>query len=295
MDFSKLKGAIYFDGKFIDSKKANIHVLNHSLHFATSIFEGIGVYNSKPLFLSEHIDRLFKSAQLMELKINKSKKKLEQISKKLLKLNKIDNGYIRPVIFRSSHSMSPETQNCKSIIVIAAWKWGKLFSKDAISLSVSKFPKLNNKIYPIEAKSSGSYQISVIERSKLEKTKYDDCLMLDLKGNIAETSACNIFWIKNNIIHTASDHSILSGITRKCIIKLCKIHKIKIKIGDFKLKNLLHSDYVFTTGTAAEIQKVKSVKEKKFKTDSSLIEFLKKEYEYVKNYSPNYIREIKKI
>ena len=94
--------------------------------------------------------------------------------------------------------MSPETKLCKSEIAIAAWKWGKLFDKPALSLEISKYPKLNSKIYPINAKSSGSYQTSVLARADLEKTKFDDCLMVDLKGNVAETSACNIFWIKNH-------------------------------------------------------------------------------------------------
>ena len=116
MDFSKLNGKIYFQNKFVDSKRAKVHVLNHSLHFATAIFEGIGVYNGNPLFLKEHLKRLIYSAKLMSLEINKSIDQLEKISLKLLKYNKINNGYIRPLVFRSSHSMTPDTQNCKSII-----------------------------------------------------------------------------------------------------------------------------------------------------------------------------------
>ena len=116
MDFSKLNGKIFFQNKFIDSKKAKVHVLNHSLHFATSVFEGIGVYNNKPLFLGEHIDRLFLSADLMRLNVSFPKKKIIKICNRLVKINKINNGYIRPLIFRSSHSMSPETKNCKSLI-----------------------------------------------------------------------------------------------------------------------------------------------------------------------------------
>ena len=113
----------------------------------------------------------------------------------MIKINKIENGYIRPIIFRSSHSMSPETRNCKIHIVIACWKWGNLFKSNAISLDIAKYPKLNKKIYPIEAKSSGSYQTSVIAGLTLSK-KYDDSLMLDVKGNVAESSACNILDLK---------------------------------------------------------------------------------------------------
>jgi branched-chain amino acid aminotransferase len=189
MDFSKLKGKIFYKNKFIYARKANIHVLNHSLHFSSSVFEGIRVYNKKPLFLSEHLDRLYISSKLMELKVDINKKKLILIIEKLIKLNKINNGYIRPIVFRSSHSMSPETKNCKSIIAIAAWKWGTLFNMEkGISLMLAKYPKLNKSIFPIHAKSSGSYQVAVISRVEADKKKFDDCLMLDLKGNVAEST-----------------------------------------------------------------------------------------------------------
>ena len=293
MDFSKLNGKIFFQNKFIDSKKAKVHVLNHSLHFATSVFEGIGVYNNKPLFLGEHIDRLFLSADLMRLNVSFPKKKIIKICNRLVKINKINNGYIRPLIFRSSHSMSPETKNCKSIIAIASWNWGKLFNKSSLSLNISKYPKLNENIYPTQAKSSGSYQVSVLERSKIEKTKFDDCLMLDLKKNIAETSACNIFWIKNNTVYTPKKHSILNGVTRRCIIELCLKNKIKIKINDYKLKHIISADSVFMTGTAAEIQIVKKIEKIKYETKSEIIEFLKKKYEILKKQSPYYIKDIK--
>lgn len=292
MDFSKVNGKIFFNNSFVESKKAKVHVLNHSLHFATSIFEGIGVYNNKPLFLGEHINRLFLSADLMRLKINLTKNKILDVCNKLVKINKIDNGYIRPLIFRSSHSMSPETSNCKSQVAIASWKWGKLFKKKFLSLSISKYPKLNEKIYPTQAKSSGSYQISVIERSRIEKTKFDDCLMLDMNKNVAETSACNIFWIKKNTVYTPKEHSILNGVTRKCIIKLCKDNNIKLKINDYKIKNLLSAESVFITGTAAEIQMVKNIENKKFQIKSNIIEFLKYKYENLKKIGPNFIKYI---
>lgn len=295
MNFSQLEGKIYFQNKFINNKKAKIHVLNHSLHFASAIFEGIGVYNGKPLFLKEHLKRLYKSATLMKLNINKSIKQLETISRKLVKINNIKNGYIRPVIFRSSHSMSPETQSCKTITCIASWEWSRLFSDNkGISLNLSKYPKLNTNIYPIEAKSSGSYQTSVIARVESFKKKFDDCLMLDLKKNIAESSACNIFWIKKNIIYTSLKHSILNGITRQTIIEICKQFKIKLKMGNFKLKHINNADNVFLTGTAAEIQSVKKINNIKFKPDTNLLKFLKNRYDIIKKNYPNEIKEVKK-
>ena len=287
MDFSRLNGKIFFEKKFINSKKANIHVLNHSLHFSASVFEGIGVYNKNPLFLSEHLDRLYISAKLMKLKIKFSKKKLTSIIKKLIRLNKINNGYIRPIVFRSSHSMSPETKNCKSLIAVAAWKWGTLFSnKKGITLMVSKYPRLNSSIFPIHAKSSGAYQIAVISRVEADRKKFDDCLMLDLKGNIAESTACNIFWIKNSTIYTPKEHSILKGITRKAVMSICKKKKIKVIVGNFKFKSIKNADSVFVTGTAAEIQVVRKIKNINYKIDSVIINSIKEEYNKLKMKSP---------
>ena len=172
MDFSKIKGKIFFNNDFIASKKANIHILNHSLHFATAVFEGIRVYNSKALFIKDHIKRLYSSCKMMQLKINYSPQTLEKITEKLIKMNKLSNGYIRPIVFRSSHSMSPETENCKTLIGIACWEWGNLFDNNSgITINLSKYPRLNKKVYPIEAKSSGSYQTSVISRVESKKKK----------------------------------------------------------------------------------------------------------------------------
>ena len=293
MDFSKLNNKIYFKDKFIEAKNARIHVLNHSLHFASSVFEGIRVYNSKPLFLIDHIDRLSLSAKLIGLEYPIIRKKIEKVIIKLIKINNIKDGYIRPIVFRSSNSMSPETTECKSLLAIAIWKWGNLFGNEkGIKLNISKFPKLNDKIYPIQAKSSGSYQTSVISRIDSRKKKYDDCLMLDLKGNIAESSACNVFWIKKNILYTSKKHSILDGITRKAVIRIAKKNKIKIYIGDYSLKSLIKADSVFLTGTAAEIQPIKKILNNTFKVDSKLINFFKNEYEKLKKDCPNKVNNI---
>ncbi len=295
MDFSKLKGQIYLDKKFLNCDKAKIHVLNHSLHFASSVFEGIRVYDKKILFLEDHLKRLINSSKIMKLNLNYSLKRLSDLNHLIIKKNRIKDGYIRPLVFRSSHSMSPETENCYTQLAIAAWKWKVLFGNESgIKINLSRYPKLNSKIYPIEAKSSGSYQTSVISKIESQKKNYDDCLMLDLNGNIAETTACNIFWIKDNIVYTSKKHSILDGITRQAILEFCKIKKIKVRIGDYKLKHILKSECVFVTGTAAEIQFVKRIEKNKFKKNSIFNE-LKSCYQIIKDNPPEKISDIKKL
>ena len=295
MDFSKLNGKIYLENKFVDSKKAKIHILNHSLHFASSVFEGIRVYNKKVLFLDDHMRRLIKSSKIMNLNLNYSLKRLNELAFLLIKKNKIEDGYIRPLVFRSSHSMSPETNNCKTQIALAAWKWKTLFdNENGIKLNISKYPKLNSKIYPIEAKSSGSYQTSVLSKIYSNKKGFDDSLMLDLNQNIAETTACNIFWIKNNKVYTSKKHSILNGITRQAVLELCRIKKIKVSIDNFKIGHLKSADCVFLTGTAAEIQFVKKINKSQFIKNSIFYE-LKNCYEILKNKPPLKISQIKKL
>ena len=146
MDFSNLKGTIYLNNKFVPSKKSQIHILNHSLHFASSVFEGIAVYNKKPFLSNDHFKRLINSSKLLKLNLNKNVTQLNNIANILIKKNKIINGYIRPIVFRSANSMSPDTEECSTEFAMATWEWGTLFKKKFISLDISKWPKLSKKI-----------------------------------------------------------------------------------------------------------------------------------------------------
>ena len=119
--------------------------------------------------------------------------------------------------------------------------------------------------------------------------------MLDVNGYVAESSACNVFWIKNDIIFSPKAHSILNGITRKSVIEICKIYKLKFKIGDYKLNHLLNADFIFLTGTAAEIQTVKRINSKNFSTNSEIINFIKEKYELIKSLCPSEIKDIHQI
>ncbi|WP_440926981.1 aminotransferase class IV [Candidatus Pelagibacter sp.] len=285
IDFSKLKGKIYFNEKFIDNSKAKIHALNHSLHFSASVFEGIAIYDKKPLFEFDHFKRLQNSAKILKLDFKLSAKQFSKINAKLVKHNIKSNGYIRPIIFRTSHSMSPDTTYCKSSIAIACWSWGTLFNKKSITLGISKWPKLNRKIFPIEAKSSGSYQSSVISRIEAKQQGFDDCIMLDNEKYISETTACNIFWIKNNIVYTPSTDSALNGITRQAVIRILKKVKVSCKIGKFRMKDVLNADSVFLTGTAAEVQLVGKINKTDYSLNNYIFDIIKKNYDLIKSKS----------
>ena len=281
MDFSKIKGNFYFNKKFLSSKEINISLLNHSLHFSGSVFEGIRVYSEKPFFLSQHIKRLINSCKLMKLDLKLNQNQIEIIIFKLIKINKIKNGYIRPLVFRDSKSMSPDTSNCNTLLFIAIWKWKLLFNKNKISLCTGNLRKANNLFYPIEAKSSGSYQSSIIEKIEANKKGFDDALLLDSKKKIAETTACNIFWVKDGVFYTPKTHSILNGITRQIVLKILKKKKVKFTEGDFTLSFLKKADEIFLTGTATEIIQVNKIDDERFEKNK-FIKIIKDEFEKLK-------------
>ena len=171
--------------------------------------------------------------------------------------------------------MSPDTKNCKTRLAIAAWNWSKLYGDEGVKLNFSKWPKLNEKIFPISAKSSASYQTSVMEKINSDKRGFHDAVTLDLNDGVAETTACNIFWIKKNVIFTPQTHSILNGITRRVVIKLAKKLKFKIKIGNFKRKDFIKCRKCFCYWHSNRNSTSKKIEKKNFKTTSNILSIFK--------------------
>ena len=281
MNFSKIPGKIFHNNNFINSEKASIHILNHSLHFSGAVFEGIRVYDGQPFYLDEHIDRLKESCQLMLLDLKYTQSDIREICFKLIEINKIGNGYIRPIAFRDSSSMSPDIGECKSNLSVASWNWTNLYRKNKISLEISKFKKANNTIYPVEAKSTGSYQNACLSKYHALKNGFDDTLFVDIDNFISESSACNIFWVKDNNVFTPKPNSILKGVTRKVVIDILKKNKIKIQEDFFTIDELNYADEVFLTGTAAEIINVSRINNINYKQEEKT-NFLKSEFEKLK-------------
>jgi branched-subunit amino acid aminotransferase/4-amino-4-deoxychorismate lyase len=188
--------------------------------------------------------------------------------------------------------MSPDVTKCYSILCIAGWEWKNLFNKKYIKISIAKLKKINKEIFPVTAKSAASYQGSIIEKIHSNKNGFDDSLFIDSKKYVEETTACNIFWIKNNIIYTPKIKNALDGITRRAVIKICKKNKLKIVVNNYKIEKLLNADCVFLTGTAAEIQIVKKIKKKHFSVNSQILENLIQEYNKIKISGAKSIKEI---
>ncbi len=281
MNFEEICKIIFLKNKYLKSKDSQIHVLSHSLHFSSSVFEGIRVYNKKPFFLEEHVDRLFRSCAIMGLNLNLRKIQVIDICNEVVKKNKLNNGYIRPIVFRGAQSMAPDTKNCEVLLSVAAWRWDAFYKNSSLKLTLAKWKKPGPDTSPVAAKSSGSYQILTLAKNEAMKKGFDDVVMLDYKNYVAESSSCNIFWFKDEMVFTPTTKCSLAGITRKIVLNILKNEKINYKVGNFRINELINSEEVFLTGTASEIVNVCQIDKKKFKK-KKFTEFLKTRFDLLK-------------
>lgn len=258
---------IWLNKKNIKENEAEIPLLTHSLHYGSAIFEGIRFYNTEKgpaIFrLEDHIDRLFYSASVIDLKIYEKKFEIIKAVKEVIKSNKLTDGYIRPIgYFGKKMGLDPKTT--KTHIAIAAWAWGK-YLNDEVKVKISKIIRLHPKSVDVNAKISGYYVNSILATQEVNKQGYDEALLLDYKGFIAEGPGENIFFVKNNVLYTPKKGNILPGITRDSVITIAKNLCIKVIEKNIKPREIKSFDEAFFTGTAAEITLIGSINKKKFK------------------------------
>ncbi len=262
--FDKRSGKIWFNGSVLDWSDVKIHVLNHGLHYASCVFEGERVYDGEIFKLEEHTQRLFHSASRMGIKIPYTKENLNQSSKEIVKIQKVRNGYVRPVVWRGSEMMAISAQKTKINVAIATWEWGSYFDPKlklkGIKLNISKWRRPAPNTIPWDTKASGLYMICTLSKHEAEKEGYTDSLMLDYQDNVAEATGANIFF-KNSEgeLHTPIPDSFLNGITRRSIIELAKLKNIKVIERKIKPEELSKFTGCFLTGTAAEVTPVSQI------------------------------------
>ncbi|MDP6303868.1 MAG: branched-chain amino acid transaminase [Candidatus Nitrosopelagicus sp.] len=264
----KETGKIWMNGKLVPFKNAKVHVLTHALHYSTSIFEGIRCYDTpegSAIFrLPEHVDRLFNSAKMYSMKMPYSKKKISDGIINTVKASKLKQCYIRPLAYYGYGTMGLTPTNNKVDVSISCWEWKMGESKagkfSGAKCKISKWIRIDSKSQPMQAKSASNYSNAALARMEALNSGYDEAIMLNNDGNVAEGSAENIFVVKNGKITTPPlDADILNGITRDSAIKLLKSKKIKVIEDNLKIYDLLNADEVFMTGTAAEIKSVSRV------------------------------------
>jgi len=268
-------GKIWMNGKLVPFKNAKVHVLTHALHYSTSIFEGIRCYNTpngSAIFrLPEHIDRLFNSAKLYSMKIPYSKKQITDGIIKTVKASKLKECYIRPLAYYGYGTMGLTPIKNNVDVSISCWEWKMGESKagkfSGAKCKISKWIRIDSKSQPMQAKSAANYSNAALARMEALNSGYDEAIMLNNNGNVAEGSAENIFVLKNGKITTPPlDADILNGITRDSIIKLLKSNGRKVIEKNISINNLLSADEIFMTGTAAEVKSVTRVNRSKIAT-----------------------------
>ena len=267
--YDKRSGKIWFNGKTVDWANANIHILNHGLHYASCVFEGERVYDGEIFKLEEHTERLFHSANRMGITVPYSQKEINDACKKIVNIQKVQNGYVRPLIWRGSEMMAISAQKNKIHVAIATWEWGSYFDPKlklkGIKLNISNWRRPAPNTIPWDTKAAGLYMICTLSKHEAEAKGFTDSLMLDHEGNVAEATGANIFFKnKENELHTPIPDSFLDGITRREVIKIAKSKSIKVIERKIKPEEMENFEGCFLTGTAAEVTPVSQISEYKF-------------------------------
>ena len=249
------------DGNLLEWSDAKVHVLTHTLHYGTGVFEGVRAYetsNGPAIFrLQDHTDRLFESAKLIGMTIPFTKEELNTAQTEVVKINNLQNAYIRPMCFYGSEGMGLRADNLKVHACVAAWDWGSYLGddkiKNGIKVKVTDFPKRTEKSMLHKAKASGNYLYSMLALKDALNSGYDEALILDIDDNVNEGSGENFFMINENSLFTPKDATVLNGITRQTVMKIAKDLDYEVIEKNISVKEAKMSDEAFFTGTAAEV------------------------------------------
>ena len=256
---------IWIDGLLYEGQNAKIHILTHSLHYGTAVFEGIRCYKTQKglaIFrLEDHLKRLFESAKIYFMNIEYSKKELEDAIINTIKKNGLDECYIRPLVYFGHGKMGVYPLNNKVSVSIAVWKWDEYIKKEndeqGIRLMVSGWMRIDGRTMPVHAKATANYANSALARIEAIKSGFDEAILLNTAGKVVEASAENIFIVKNKTLITPPVSSgSLEGITRDTVLALAREDNILTEIRDISKDELYLADEIFLTGTAAEIKSV---------------------------------------
>ena len=264
-DKSNLK--IWLKDNFVRWNEAQVHVMTHTLHYGFGVFEGIRCYNTVDgpaiLRLQEHVERLFNSAKIIGLPVNESYEQVFRTIKETVKVNNLKSCYIRPIFFLDDSSLGLNCLQNKVIFAVAAWEWGAYLGQEGldngIRTKISSFSRHHPNIFMTKAKVCGGYVNSILAKLEALKNGYEEAILLDHQGNVAEGSGENIFIVKNNKLITPPITSVLEGISRDIVFHIAKDIGIEVEEQNFSRDTLYIADEAFFTGSAAEITPIREV------------------------------------
>jgi branched-chain amino acid aminotransferase len=258
--FDDRNGVIWFDGKLVDWRDAKVHILTHAMHYASAVFEGERVYEGKVFRLTDHSQRLIRSAELLGFKIPYSLAEIDAATNEVVKRSGFKDAYVRPISWRGSEQMGVSAQQSKIHLAIAVWQWPAYFSPEAlkkgIRMTFAKWRRPSPDTAPTASKAAGLYMICTLSKHAAEAEGYADALMLDWRGQIAEATGANVFLGIGGELHTPKPDCFLDGITRRTVIELARKRGIKVTERAIMPEELSKADEVFIVGTAAEVTPV---------------------------------------
>ncbi|WP_416899658.1 MAG: branched-chain amino acid aminotransferase [Minwuia sp.] len=262
-NFADLEGLIWYNGDMVHWREADVHVLTHGLHYASCVFEGERVYGGEVFKLTEHSERLVHSAQVLDFEIPYSVAEIDAATRQVVEANNITDGYVRPVAWRGSEMMGVSAQANRINLAIAVWEWPSYFAPEerlrGIKLQISKWRRPDPMTAPTDSKAAGLYMICTLSKHKAEKDGYQDALMLDWRGRVAEATGANIFFSKDGVLHTPTPDCFLDGITRRTVIDLAKKRGMEIVERPIMPEEMADFEECFLTGTAAEVTPVREI------------------------------------
>ena len=281
--FDHRDGFIWQNGSFVEWKDAKVHVLNHGLHYASCVFEGERIYNKKIFKCGEHSARLHASAKMLDFEIPYSVEELNKVKNELVVKQNIVDGYMRAFAWRGSEKMAISAQNNKIHVAVACWPWPPYYSDEArkvgLKLRFAKYRRPSPECAPIASKAAGLYMICTISKHEAERDGYNDALMLDYRGFLAEATGANLFLImKNGELHTPKPDCFLNGITRQTVIELAKKRGITVVERHIKPEELSDASDAFLTGSAAELTRIGSIEDIKYPVASQITLDLMQDY-----------------
>jgi branched-chain amino acid aminotransferase len=258
-------GVIWMDGAFVPWRDAKVHYLSHALHYASCVFEGMRAYNGEIFELTAHNERLHASAGMLGFEIPYTVAELDAVSRDALGKAGYEDAYLRPAAWRGPEQMGVSAQNCKIHVGLAVWQWPSYFSPEArmkgINLDWAIYNRPDPKTQPVHAKAAGLYMICTLSKHAAEANGYADALMLDWRGQLAETTGANMFLVMDGKIHTPKADCFLNGITRQTVIKLAKARGYEVIERAIMPEELSDASEMFVTGTAAEVTPIAQIAE----------------------------------
>lgn len=260
--FDDRDGVIWYDGAMVPWRDAKLHVLTHGLHYASGVFEGERAYDGNIFKLHAHTERLINSGRILGFEIPYTAAEIDAACIATLKANNLTNAYVRPLAWRGSEQLSVSAQQTKIHLIIATWAWPNLFGADrmkGVRLDIASWKRPHPETAPTASKASGLYMIGTLAKHAAEAAGFDDALMLDWRGQVAEGTGANVFFVFDGELHTPVPDCFLDGITRRAVMSLARKRQFKVVERVIMPEEMANASEAFLVGTAAEVTPVRQI------------------------------------